>query len=250
MKIHVLPGDALTETFQQTALEGEIVVCRECLVEGDVKAASLEEFWQTRAGFIEKDHATGSTEYFQNVKTEFEKLRAYGREKSADINLWFEYELFCQANYWFTLSLLRESSARIYRVAPVVRNEDDIWKGFGKLSAAELEECFTSRVELSADDVALGGRLWEAFQNSDFKRLENLSKIESAAFPYLDEVCRAAIEKQTRPREILEEIIAGGKTDFNTEIFPAFAAKAGVYGFGDTQVKRILMENGKWKTEN
>lgn len=240
MKVHVLPGDAQTETFQQTDLDGEIVVCRECLVEGDVKAASMEEFWQTRARFIEKTYDTGAEDYLRKVKTEFEKLQTYAGN-GAEINLWFEYELFCQVNYWFTLFLLRESEAKIYRVAPIVRAENEIWKGFGKLSAEDLEKCFAERVELTAADIALGAKLWQAFQAEDYGTLESLSKNESAAFPYLTEVCRAEIEKQTRPREVLEEIIADGKKDF-AEIFPAFAAKAGVYGFGDTQVKRILAE--------
>jgi hypothetical protein len=46
---------------------------------------------------------------------------------------------------------------------------------------------------------------------------------------------------------VLQEIISNGKTDFAAEIFPAFTAAAGVYGFGDSQVKRILAESGKWK---
>jgi len=241
MKVHVLPGDALTETFQKTEIEGEIIVCRECLVDGDVKADSLEDFWQTRAGFIDKTYGSAE-EYLKGVKSEFEKLQINARN-GAEINLWFEYELFCQANYWFTLSLLqRENSAKIFRVAPVVREVNEIWKGFGKLSAADFERCFASRVELSAADIELGADLWQAFQANDYEKLEGLSKNESAAFPYLAEVCRAAIEKPTRPRKVLEEIIADGKKDFAREIFPAFAAKAGVYGFGDEQVKRILTE--------
>lgn len=241
MKVHVLPGDALTETFQQTNISGEVIVCRECLVDGDVKADSLEEFWITRARFIENGYGENAEAYFQNVAAEFEKLKT-NAQNGAEINLWFEYELFCQANYWFTLFLLRESDAKVYRVAPVVRDENEIWKGFGKLSAADLEVCFGNRVALSAADISLGADLWKAFQNADYESLANLSKNESAAFPHLGKVCRAAIEKQTRPRKVLEEIIADGKKDFAREIFPAFAAKAGVYGFGDTQVKRILDE--------
>lgn len=241
MKVHVLPGDALTETFLETEIEGEIVVCRECLVEGDVKAETLEEFWQKRARFIEKTHGGNAETYFVQVAGEFEKLFTEA-QRGAEINLWFEYELFCQVNYWFALYLLRDCKTKIYRVAPVVLGENEIWKGFGGLSAADLQGCFASRVEISASDAALGADLWQAFQNADYETLENLSKNESPAFPLLKEVCRAEIEKRTRPREILEEIIADGKKDFAGEIFPAFAARAGVYGFGDAQVRRILAE--------
>ncbi len=240
MKIHVLPGDALTENFKETNIDGEIVICRECLVEGDVKADNLKDFWQVRARFIEKNYGEGEGKYFQNVVGEFEKLKN-SAEDDAEINLWFEYELFCQVNLWFTLYYLRESEAKIYRVAPVVRNESDVWKGFSDLSAADLEKCFAERVEFSEKDILLGADLWQAFQNEDFESLERLSANESKCVPFLKEVCRAAIEKNSRPRRVLERIIADGKTDI-AEIFPEFSAQAGVYGFGDSQVKRILAE--------
>jgi hypothetical protein len=238
MKIHVLPGDALAENFKTTRIGGEIIVCRECLVEGDVKAENLEEFWQVRAGFIADSYGEEREKYFSGVAAEFEKLKSLAG-KDAEVNLWFEYELFCQANMWFCLYFLRESEAKIFRVAPVVRNENDIWKGFGGLAEEDLEKCFADRVEFSEAEIRLGADLWKAFQNADYETLEKLSATESRCFPYLREVCRAEIEKGTRPRRVLEEIIAAGKTDFS-EIFPEFSTLAGVYGFGDSQVKRIL----------
>ncbi len=44
MKIRLLPGDALAEKFSDMNIEGEIVVCRECLVDRDLKGESLEVF--------------------------------------------------------------------------------------------------------------------------------------------------------------------------------------------------------------
>jgi hypothetical protein len=240
MKIHVLPGDALTEDFKTTNINGEIIVCRECLVEGDVKAENLEDFWQARAEFITDSYGAKAAEYYSGVRDEFEKLNNLA-SADAEINLWFEYELFCQVNMWFCLYFLRDQQAKIYRVAPVVRTGNDIWKGFGGLAAEDLEKCFASRVEFSKADILLGADLWKAFQNADYEALERLSATDSKCFPYLPEVCRAEIEKSTRPRKVLEGIIAGGKRDF-TEIFPEFSAQAGVYGFGDSQVKRILAE--------
>lgn len=240
MKVHVLPGDALAEDFKATGIGGEIIVCRECLVEGEVRAENLEEFWQTRAAFIGDAYEAGREKYFSAVRGEFEKLENLAR-KGSEINLWFEYELFCQVNLWFTLYFLQASEAKIFRVAPSVRAREDVWKGFGGLSAEDLEKCFADRIEFSAVDRQLGADLWKAFQNADTAALERLSKNESPAFPYLKEVGRAEIEKASRPRQILKEIMANGKTDF-AQIFPEFSARAGVYGFGDAQVKRILAE--------
>ena len=52
MKAHVLPGDSLRPEFEKTNLDGDIIVCRECLISGDVDADSLPEFWDQRARFI------------------------------------------------------------------------------------------------------------------------------------------------------------------------------------------------------
>lgn len=240
MKIHVLAGDALAEDFKNCAIEGEVIVCRECLVEGDVKAASLEEFWQTRACFITNSYGGDEADYFQKVVSEFEKLKNLASD-DAEINLWFEYELFCQTNLWFCLYFLQASKAKIYRVAPVVREESEIWKGFGNLSSEQLEKCFAERVELTEKDILLGADLWKAYQNADYETLEKLAETDSKGFPHLKEVCRAEVEKNSRPRQVLQGIIADGKTDF-AEIFPEFSKQAGVYGFGDSQVQRILAE--------
>jgi hypothetical protein len=240
MKIHVLPGDSLTESFRQTNIDGEIIVCRECLVDGDVRSENLKDFWQVRAQFIKETYGESTEKYFQDVTGEFEKLIEFSSD-GAEMNLWFEYELFCQVNLWFTLYLLRESAAKIFRVAPSVRNQEEIWKGFGGLRAADLKKCFAERIEFSEKDIQLGADLWKAYQNKDYESLERFSETDSKCLPYLKEVCRAEIEKSARPVKVLVEIIAEGKTDF-AEIFPEFSKKAGVYGFGDAQVKRILAQ--------
>lgn len=239
MKIHVLAGDALADNFKNSGIEGEIVVCRECLVEGDVRAENLEDFWQIRADFIKGAYGEDREKYFAEVVREFEKLKNLAPD--AEVNLWFEYELFCQANMWFCLSLLRETKANVYRVAPVVRTEADVWKGFGNLSAEDLRKCFAEKIKFSAEDILLGANLWKAYQNADYEKLERLSETDSECFPRLKEVCRAEMEKGSRPQKVLREIMENGSTDF-AEIFPRFAARAGVYGFGDAQVKRLISE--------
>jgi hypothetical protein len=239
MNIHVLPGDALAEKFNQAVIGGEVVVCRECLIEGDVKAENLNDFWAMRADYIKAVYGEIEEKYFQDVVAELSKLKNLA--PGAEINLWFEYELFCQTNMWFCLNLLSESEAIIYRVAPVTRKDNEIWKGFGNLSAEELQNCFAQKIRFEKEDVTLGVNLWNAFQDSDYEKLERLAETKSECFPYLKEVCRAEIEKDFRPKTILQEITGKGATDFN-EIYPEFSRRAGVYGFGDAQVKQILQK--------
>jgi hypothetical protein len=55
----------------------------------------------------------------------------------------------------------------------------------------------------------------------------------------LTETIEAAIAKDERPQAILSEIIEEGTQGFD-EVFRKFSDRAGVYGYGDTQVKRLL----------
>lgn len=239
MNIHVLPGDAAAEKFAETNIEGEIIVCRECAVEGNVKAETLSDFWNVRAEFIKSAYGDAEEIYFRTVAGELQKLENVAAD--AKVNLWFEHELFCQTNMWFCLTLLQNTKANIFRVAPLVKAESDVWKGFGNYEAEDLRECFAAKIKFEEKDIALGAQLWRAFQNSDQVELERLSQTKSACFPHLATVCRAAIEKNSRPQEILREISVDGVSDFS-EVFAEFSRRAAVYGFGDAQVRRIQRE--------
>jgi hypothetical protein len=239
MILHVLPGDALAEKFNKTGLNGEIAICRECLIEGDVKAENINDFWETRANFIKLSYDESKEQYFKKVAAELQKLNDLA--PGTNVYLWFEHELFCQANMWFCLDLLSETKATVYRVAPVIKDAKNVWTGFGKLDIEDLRQCFERKIKFEKDDISLGANLWKAYQNSDHETLESLSETNSACFPFLKEVCRAEIEKDSRPRKILEQIAENGTTDFS-EIFSEFSRRAGVYGFGDAQLKRIMQE--------
>jgi len=237
MILHVLPGDSLLETFKASGIDGDIAVCRECLVEGDVEGDTLPEFWETRARFLGSQYAETADHYHETVVREFAKLTAL--QAGSEINLWFEYELFCQTNLWFCLSLLANSTVDIFRVAPVILSDDKIWDGFGNMTPDDLKACFAKRIRLSAGDIALGADLWSAYREHDSKRMAELSTRESNSFPKLKDVTAAAIEKESLPRQILDEIVGNGELDFS-DVFREFKKRAGVYGYGDAQVKSLL----------
>ena len=239
MILHVLPGDATVDKFKAAGIEGEIAVCREALIEGDLSGDTLPQFWENRAKFIAGRYPEPDASYHERVVREFAKVTAL--QSGSEINLWFEYELFCQTNMWFCLSLLAESTVDVFRVEPVVLLDDEVWDGFGNLSPDDMKKCFAARVSLSRDDIELGANLWSAYRTDDHTELERLSEASSAAFPKLREVCRAAIEKESRPKEVIRKIIRTGENDFD-KVFRDFKSKAGVYGYGDAQVRKIWQE--------
>jgi hypothetical protein len=239
MIYHMLPGDAQVEEFKASGIEGELLVCREALVEGDVSGETLDEFFINRAAFHNETSDEDPANYNAKVASQFRKLTELS--DNDEVNLWFEYELFCAANMWFCLDLLSKIGASVYRAEPIYRTAENRWDGFGGATPEQMRECFGSRTKLTADEIALGSSLWNAFRKGDSAELERLSNVASSAFSYLNEVCEAAIAKDSRPSEIVQQIQAEGITDFN-KLFPEFRKRAGVYGFGDSQVRRLISE--------
>lgn len=240
MIVHVLPGDAIVDEFEKSLIPGEKIVCRECLIEGNLRSADLDEFWRVRAEYLLRTYGGSERSYMENTAAELQKLANV--KAGTEVNLWFEYELFCQANLWFCLHLLNGSGAKIFRVAPAVRGDADKWKGFGTLKGEKLRECFDRRIELTPDDVQLGAAMWKAFANADHGKLNELAEKGSDRFPYLNETAAAASAIATGPHTVIGEIIGEGVSGF-ADVFEEFTRRAGVYGFGDVQVRRLLAES-------
>ncbi|HEX8531199.1 MAG TPA: hypothetical protein VF646_14305 [Cytophagales bacterium] len=247
MIYHILNGDALAGKFPGEALEGERIVFRECLVEGPLDGETPAAFWETRARFIGETYGETRNGYEARVVAQVEQVK--GLPGGAEVNLWFEHDLFCQVNTWFLLSLLEESAVNllINRVMPQAEPGADVWQGFGPADGERLIAAYWNRVPLTRADRALGKDLWEAYRRHDLQRLETLAARETGRFPYLREVVRAHAERypaagqKSRPVAVLEDIVRTGTTGFPA-IFREFFRREGIYGFGDSQVKRLLPE--------
>ena len=241
MTIHVLTGDALLSNFPEGKLTGAIAINRECLIEGPVAFTNLEDFWQERESYLLDAYPESDISYPDDVVFEFEKLKEL--QQGDEVNLWFENDLFCQINLWFTISLLPENGVAVYRIVPVIDNPEELWNGFGPMSSNELMDCFNKRILLTPEDLQLGKKLWQAYSTANLQELEKLAVIKSKAFPYLKEVCDAHIQRTStqpgRPEKALKGIIDNGTTSFESA-FEQFSEQEGIYGFGDMQVKRIF----------
>lgn len=238
MTYHIVTGDCLAEMFPSPGVAGEIVVVREALVDGPVSGTDEPSFWEERAKFLTQTGAQYES-YFRDVKGEFDRI---GRMQPEDkVYLWFENDLFCQVNYWFTITLLVKTSiTRACRVMPL-QLENDPWSGFAGHKPEDLKTCFDNAVPFARGDFKLGQNLWDCYRQEDIVGLTRLASSLSPCFPHLAEVCKAEAERKrnARPRKVLEEILSHGYTNFN-DIFAQFSRREAIYGFGDVQVGHIL----------
>jgi hypothetical protein len=242
MIYHILNGDSLAHSFPSAHIEGEIIVDREALVDGDLQGRDLSDFWKTRAAHI----GISSAEYNEKVVAEFDKILT--APENTEFNLWFEYDLFCQVNFWFVLSLIADLTIkkRVYTVYStyLTREDKNFWNAFGPATPDQLKQSFNDRILLSDKDIQLGKQLWKAYQDASLTELKSLSKNKSPAFPYLREVIEAHIDRfpksgeRGRPEKVLEEIINTHPADFQT-VFQEFWKRESIYGFGDVQLKHL-----------
>lgn len=240
---HVLNGDCLAEQLRETKINQDFIVCRECLIEGDVYANNLTEFWTIRAKFIGESHNASIEQYFDTTVKELDKLTSL--PENSEVCLWFENDLFCQTNMWFVMTLLsKKANLQLYRVFPIIANKAETWKGFGHATPKKLEEAYVSKIPFKPQDFELGFNLWSAYQKGDLGQLKELSKKQSNCFDYLEEVCQAHIDRFPldnslgRPEKTVKEILETKSQEFQ-EVFAAFSNKEGIYGFGDLQIKSI-----------
>lgn len=242
MIYNILNGDALAYSFSDAKIEGNIIVVREGLIDGDLSGNDLQEFWRSRAKYIRVTEA----EYFNKVVSEFEKIM--NAPDDSEFNLWFEYDLFCQVNMWFVISMISSLSIKkkVYAVytSYLDRNDKHFWNGFGPANSSQLQVCFADKILLTDADLQLGNDLWTAYKIGDLEQLARLMTNQSSAFPYLEEVVEAHIDRFSkdgtngRPERVVEDIIKNISTDFN-KVCIEFWDKESIYGFGDTQIKDL-----------
>ncbi|HNT22649.1 MAG TPA: hypothetical protein PKL70_19590 [Saprospiraceae bacterium] len=242
MVYHILNGDSLACSFPDTKIKGETIVVREALIDGDLSGNTLEALWRARAKYMGLTEA----EYHSKIAIEFEKI--LNAPDYSEFNLWFEYDLFCQVNMWFVLSILHRSPAKkkVYAVytSYLDRNHIQFWNGFGPATSNELEICFAGRISFNDNDLQLGQDLWAAYKSDDLEELLRLANNQSPAFPYLQEVVKAHVERfpkdgrMGRPEKVIEDIIKKGSTDFQ-KVCTEFWKRESIYGFGDHQLKKL-----------
>lgn len=236
MKIifHITNGYFLADDLRKTSIEGEIIVCREALVSGNLKAESLEEFWKIRAKSISEDYNILPESYYEKSVSEFEKI--LNIPEGSEVNLWFEDDLFCQVNLWFCISLLSENKdLKLYKIFPHTGIENHC-KGFDDSDKSDLKKSLEFRVLFNEDDIELAENLWKAYKNNDIDSLKQLSKNQSNCFHFLNEVIDAYIN--IKPEDFIKNQIENGLTDFDL-VFKEFQEEFGIFGLGDLQVRKI-----------
>jgi len=248
--LHILNGDSTAYSFKDTGLDGDILVWREVLSEGPLRAdISSSEFWRTRAKWISETFNAPIDEYMHNVVDQLGKLN----DNYSEINLWFEFDLHCQVNMLGVLALLQKrtdlSPPNIYLICPDSFPGKEDFRGMGELNAKELEYLYDNiRVQLNEIDFAIATEEWKEFITGNPKTLwedlqlttfwSNMHALKPAMEAHLKK-----IEVNTAGLNYIEQTLldiynSGIKTKH--AIYQAFWKNEKIYGMGDTEIDIYL----------
>ncbi|MDB4438762.1 DUF1835 domain-containing protein [bacterium] len=238
--VHILNGDALLDRFP-SGIEGEKIIMRECLIDGNIKGDNLEDFFKNRTAYISSEGWIDSeSEYYDKSASEINKL--YNISEEANVYLWFEEDLFCQVNMWFICSIL--SSLNVTRNVMFVRPLEHAPYSFGHHTQDNLLQIFNEAIRI--DDVSYFSKLWKAYVKNDSKELLKLRDILPSNLNFISTAIEAQVYRRATDDNMLDnlssdvkKIIEESDTTSFAIAFQKFSKRYTHYGFGDLQFKKI-----------
>ena len=239
--VHILNGDCLKAQLRHV-VKDEVIVMRECLIDGNVQGETLTEFYANRANFTAQYQGCTVAGYYEIAAAEIDKIANI--EMGSQIICWFEDDLFCQVNFWFVINLLtkRGHTENINLVRPSQGNE----YSFATMTESELQLAYQRMTKLLPQPLALLAKLWSLYQQNDANAMTAIAKQLSDEWPFLLPAINAHLRRTPDEsglgypeRQILAIATELGSTEF-ADIFQCFSAREGIYSFGDLQVKQMF----------
>lgn len=248
--LHILNGDSTANRFKDTGLIGDVMIWREVLSEGplemDITSAS---FWKKRAEWIAGAIGESTEGYQLIVLNELTKLDSAFDE----INLWFEFDLHCQANMLGVLAYLNQktdlSAPAVFLICPGDYPGKENFRGMGELNGEELDYLYHNiRVQLSEFDFILAAEAWAVLVSRDPEKLNHF--LNATDFWGCLHLLKPALEAQLKRLEkndkglnaieqkLVDIYTFGYKT--RHELYIKFWETEKIYGMGDMEIDIYL----------
>jgi hypothetical protein len=171
--LHILNGESTHSSFEDTGLDGDIMVWHEVLSEGPLEEnIASGSFWRKRSEWICKTFGETPDGYEEKVISQLSKLN----EPYEEFNLWFEFDLHCQVNMLGVIMMLSKrtdlSTPAIYLISPDSYPGIDDFKGMGQLDGDELDYLYDNiRVQLGEPDFVIAAEAWRVYTKNNLTEL-------------------------------------------------------------------------------
>ena len=232
---NILNGDALDLMISKLVEANKTIILRECFVEGPKTGKTFDEVMQRRSDFICSTYSISPEEYHQKGYLELKKLTEI--PPNSHVNLWFEQDLFCQTNMWFTLQTLNKYSNG-FRIFLIISQKNPY--SFAEYDHSEFEKLKNKKIELERDELEDFSSLWEAYQEDNIDRMKSIGD-RLSSHQYVKKAVDTFeisldVNDPKSPTRVLREILNEAPESNFQEVFRKFNKTVPFYGFGDTQV--------------
>lgn len=245
--LHITNGSSLTTVITDMGIPGDILTWNEMLCEGPTLwQIDSKEFYAARESFLKKTYEVEAEDYRIKFTEEINKLNS--TKDYSEIVLWFEYDLFCHINLMAAISLVfqKEIELPLFLVCSGrVSGEKDM-KGLSELTTEQLEYHFKNKIQLTKEDVDTALAIWRIYCGDNHNDMKPFIT-KSSSFQYLNSCLKAHLKRFpntenglcTIENNILELIDKRAIKSMNQLLGYALTYQ-GYYGYGDTQIERII----------
>jgi len=243
--LHITNGNSLTDYLRELDFTEDILTWQEMLCEGPtIPKIDSEDFFNLRSEFLKEyyDIEVDSKE-LQKELSKLDNTEAY-----TEINLWFEYDLFCHINLLGVINLLHQKNIKkpLYLICSGrVKGEKNL-KALAELNPEQLKTHYENKVLLIQDDIDLAIALWRTYCGKDHNILKPYI-VTNSSFKYMSNCLKAHLKRfphQQSGLNVLEDNILRlvRDNDIKSEhhLLGYSLNYQGYYGYGDTQLKRLI----------
>ncbi len=210
---------------------------RECLIDFPFGKWDDENFFEQRAQYLSETYEEISIrDYEEKSIPEFEKMKNIPAD--VPVNLWFEDDLFCQANLWYVIYFLLK--AKKDNPLFLIRPKNNLRYGFGNLNETDLSNIYQQKTHITKTE--LFADLWQHYASDEKEQLQKTAEQLQATFPFITAAVDARINYPHQPISTLKKIMQISSSDNFSFIFNAFSEQEFIYGLGDWQVKKMIKQ--------
>jgi hypothetical protein len=221
--LHILNGDSVRMTIENSAVPGKFSVWADALHEGPVPGGlSPEQFRQVRSTFwaandwrSPNEEQTGMLERWDNGLASFSNYD--------EVVMWFEHDLFDQLILIHHLDFFARHNGGQTAVSLICIDRFpgvDPFLGLGQLNADQLSSLLGTRQPVTQEQLDLGRAAWTAFTSPDPMGLPQLISGDTSALPFLKAALLRFLEEYpSKPsglprteRQILTVLAAGPRS--------------------------------------
>ena len=195
--IHLVAGESALGTLRETSVPGDKFSIDDILMEGPViDGLRTPSSWDYRAEVLQRDFSIQKSAYLEGSR---ERDRVLDESLLHDeIVLWFEFDLFCQANllYYLDWYAARDfGKTRLTLICPETFPGRPRFRGLGELHAEELNSLFPTRAPVTDAQKRVAQSAWHSFAGDDPREIEKFLQSDSSALPLVAPALRANLER-------------------------------------------------------